>query len=168
MPTHQLIDKGIVYIPQGRIVFGNLSVRENLEIGAELIDKKEIAKRIGDVYKIFPLLKDRASDLAFGLSGGQRQMLAIARALICSPKLLLMDEPSLGLSPKLQGELFILIRNLRDEKKISILIVEQNAKKAIEIADRTYLLEDGKVVLHGKKNIIKHKKIKEVYLGGRY
>lgn len=168
LPTHQLIDKGIVYIPQGRIVFGNLSVRENLEIGAELIDKKEIAKRIGDVYKIFPLLKDRASDLAFGLSGGQRQMLAIARALICSPKLLLMDEPSLGLSPKLQGELFILIRNLRDEKKISILIVEQNAKKAIEIADRTYLLEDGKVVLHGKKNIIKHKKIKEVYLGGRY
>ncbi len=169
LKAHKLISYGISYVPQGRIIFSNLTVKENLEIGAELInDKEEIKKRFNLIYKKFPILKERENTLAYTLSGGQQQMLALGRALMQKPKLLLLDEPSLGLSPILQKELFLTIKNLRDEK-ISILIVEQNAKKAIEIADRTYLLEDGKIVLEGSgKFILKHKKIKEVYLGGRY
>ena len=117
------------------------------------------------VYKTFSLLNERKKNLAYGLSGGERQMLAIGRSLMQKPKLLLMDEPSLGLSPKLQTEAFEIIMKLK-EMGISILIVEQNAKKAIEIADRTYLLENGEIALSGGKEILKNKKIKKVYLGG--
>lgn len=153
---------------QGRIVFGNLTVRENLDIGADLIkDKDLIQKKLGMVYQKFPILKEKETELAYTLSGGQRQMLALGRALMNDPSLLLLDEPSLGLSPKLQKELFTTIKDLKKDG-ISLLIVEQNAKKAIEIADRTYLLEDGKIVLKGSKEILKDKKIKDVYLGGRY
>jgi branched-chain amino acid transport system ATP-binding protein len=149
-------------------VFGNLTVRENLDIGADLIkDKDLIQKKLGMVYQKFPILKEKETELAYTLSGGQRQMLALGRALMNDPSLLLLDEPSLGLSPKLQKELFTTIKDLKKDG-ISLLIVEQNAKKAIEIADRTYLLEDGKIVLKGSKEILKDKKIKDVYLGGRY
>ncbi|MBC8501416.1 MAG: ABC transporter ATP-binding protein [Nanoarchaeota archaeon] len=166
--THELLELGVSYVPQGRINFGNLTVKENLEIGAELIkDKDIIEKNLNVVYKKFPILKERKKKLAMTLSGGQQQMLALGRALMQNPSLLLLDEPSLGLSPILQKELFKTIQKLKEDG-ISILIVEQNAKKAIEIADRTYLLEDGKIVLKGGKDIIKHKKIKNVYLGGRY
>lgn len=165
--THELMELGISYVSQGRINFSNLTVKENLEIGADLIhDKEVIQKNIELVYKKFPVLKERKNKLAYGLSGGQQQMLALGRALMQNPSLLMLDEPSLGLSPKLQKELFTTIKNLRNEG-ISILIVEQNAKKAIEISDRTYLLEDGQIVLEGDKSIIKNKKIKSVYLGGR-
>jgi branched-chain amino acid transport system ATP-binding protein len=167
LQTHELVNAGISYVNQGRIIFGNLSVLENLMIGADLIkDKEVVEENLIMVYGKFPVLKKRSSQLAYGLSGGQRQQLALGRALIQRPSLLLMDEPSLGLSPKLQKELFKTIAALRDDG-ISVLIVEQNAKKAIEIADRTYVLEDGRIVLSGK-NILKHKKIKQVYLGGRY
>lgn len=169
LKTYELINEGISYVSQGRIIFDNLNVRENLEIGAYLVrDKAEIAVRLKNVYERFPVLKHRQNSLAYTLSGGERQMLAIGRALMQKPKVLLLDEPSLGLSPKLQKQAFKMITGLQAEG-ISILIVEQNAKKAIEIADRTYLLEDGKVVFEGKgKAMLEHEKIKNVYLGGRY
>ena len=167
LKTHELMEMGISYVNQGRINFGNLSVRENLEIGADLIhDRDVIQKNLAMVFEKFPILKRRQKSLAYELSGGQQQMVALGRGLMQNPALLLLDEPSLGLSPKLQKELFKTIQKLKDDG-ISILIVEQNAKKAIEIADRTYLLENGKIVLEGGKEIIKHKQIKNVYLGGR-
>ena len=168
LKTHELLSSGISYVPQGKIVFGDLTVRENLEMGAEIINNKQlIESRINEAYERFPILRKRANKSAFTLSGGERQMLALGRALLSKPSILMLDEPSLGLSPKLQKELFEIISKLKEEG-VAVLIVEQNAKKAIEIADRTYLLEDGKVVLKGGKDIIKHTKIKEVYLGGRY
>ena len=167
LKTHELIEVGISFVTQGKINFSNLTVKENLEIGANMIkDKEVIEKNLKAVYEKFPVLKEKRHDLAFTLSGGQQQMLALGRALMQTPALLLLDEPSLGLSPKLQKETFKMIKKLKDDG-ISLLIVEQNAKKAIEIADRTYLLEDGKIVLKGDSKIIKHKKIKNVYLGGR-
>lgn len=167
LKTHELIKKGICYLNQGRIIFGNLTIKENLQVSLKLIkDKSEKEKRINSIFEKFPILKERENDYAFGLSGGQQQMLGLGRALITKPKILLLDEPSLGLSPILQKEIFQTIKSLK--KELSILIVEQNAKKAIEISDRIYLLEDGKIVLQGSKEILKHKKIKDVYLGGRY
>jgi len=168
LKTHELIEVGISFVTQGKINFSNLTVKENLEIGANMIkDKEVIEKNLKAVYEKFPVLKEKRHDLAFTLSGGQQQMLALGRALMQTPALLLLDEPSLGLSPKLQKETFKMIKKLKDDG-ISLLIVEQNAKKAIEIADRTYLLEDGNIVLKGDKKILRHEKIKNVYLGGRY
>src|SRR3989344_1136838 len=168
LKTHELLELGISYVPQGKINFDSLTVEENLLIGAELLkDKEVIDKNLNTVYSKFPILKDKKHDLAFTLSGGQQQMLALGRALMQSPSLLMLDEPSLGLSPRLQKELFQTILSLREEG-MAIMIVEQNAKKAIEIADKTYLLEDGAIAFEGKKDILKHKKIKQVYLGGRY
>lgn len=169
LEPYELISQGICYINQGRIIFSNLTVRENLEIGAFGVkDRAKIRERLEKVYKKFPVLMERENSLAYALSGGQRQMLAIGRALMQSPKLLMMDEPSLGLSPILRIELFKMIRDLKKEG-ISVLLVEQNAKKAIQIADRTYLLEDGKIAIQGSGRFLsKHRKIKEVYLGGRY
>tara|TARA_Y100000310_G_C20699925_1_gene828777 strand:+ start:2797 stop:3498 length:702 start_codon:yes stop_codon:yes gene_type:complete len=164
--THELLELGINFVTQGRVVFGELQVKENLEIGGDLIKDRDIVeKKLGAVYAKFPALKEKENTLAYTLSGGQRQQLALGRALMNDPSLLLLDEPSLGLSPKLQKELFKTIKDLKKDG-ISILIVEQNAKKAIEIADRTYLLENGSVALTGGKEIVKHKVIKSVYLGG--
>ncbi len=167
LKTHELVELGISYVNQGRVNFTNLTVEENLMLGAELTQDKEIVRKNLDmIYKKFPILHERRKQLAFGLSGGQQQLLAVSRALMQNPAVLLVDEPSLGLSPKAQTEIFIIIKKLRDEG-IAILMVEQNAKKAIELADRTYLLEEGRVVLEGNRSIVKHQKIKSVYLGGR-
>jgi branched-chain amino acid transport system ATP-binding protein len=156
------------YVNQGRINFGNLTVRENLEIGADLIhDSEVIGKNLEMVYAKFPVLREREKDKAYGLSGGQQQQLALGRALMQSPALLMLDEPSLGLSPILQKEIFQTIQKLKEDG-ISLLIVEQNARKAIEIADRTYLLEDGRIALEGGPEILEQEEIKNVYLGGRY
>lgn len=166
LKTHELVELGISYVNQGRINFTNLTVEENLTLGAELLQEKDIVqKNLEAIYHKFPILHERRKQLAFGLSGGQQQLLAISRSLMQNPVLLLLDEPSLGLSPKAQTEIFSIIKKLRDEG-IAILMVEQNAKKAIELADRTYLLEEGKVMLEGNKSIVKHPKIKSVYLGG--
>ncbi|MBI1972942.1 ABC transporter ATP-binding protein [Candidatus Woesearchaeota archaeon] len=166
LKTHELVELGISYASQGKINFTNLTVEENLTLGAELIQEKDLVrKNLESIYHKFPILRERKNQLAFGLSGGQQQLLAISRSLMQNPVFLLLDEPSLGLSPKAQTEIFAIIKKLREEG-IAILMVEQNAKKAIELADRTYLLEEGKVVLEGNKNIVKHKKIKSVYLGG--
>ncbi len=166
LKTHELLQIGISFVPQGKINFSELTIEENLLLGGrEIKDKEELEENLKKVYQRFPALRMKKKELAFSLSGGQQQMLALGRALMQNPKLLLMDEPSLGLSPKLQKELFSMLVELRKDG-ISILVVEQNAKKAIEIANQTYLLENGRVVLHGGKEILEDKKIKQVYLGG--
>lgn len=166
-PTHELILEGISYVPQGRLVFSNLTVRENLELGAFTIREKEVVNAaLKEVFQKFPFLKERENDFAFALSGGQQQMLAIARALMQNPQLLLLDEPSLGLSPKAMKEIFEKIIQLNKEG-IAIIIVEQNAKQAVKIASKTFVLEDGKIALQGGREILKNRKIKSVYFGGR-
>jgi branched-chain amino acid transport system ATP-binding protein len=165
--THELIYYGISYVPQGRLVFSNMTVLENLEMGAFIFNDKDLIKNnLEHVYREFPVLKRKKDELAGNLSGGEQQMLAIARALMQSTELLLLDEPSLGLAPKVVSEIFEKILKLKSEG-ISIIIVEQNAKKAVEIADRTYIFEDGKIALEGGKEILKDPRIKEIYFGGR-
>jgi branched-chain amino acid transport system ATP-binding protein len=165
--THELIYYGISYVPQGRLVFSNMTVLENLEMGAFIFNDKDLIKNnLEHVYREFPVLKRKKDELAGNLSGGEQQMLAIARALMQSTELLLLDEPSLGLAPKVVSEIFEKVLKLKSEG-ISIIIVEQNAKKAVEIADRTYIFEDGKIALEGGKEILKDPRIKEIYFGGR-
>ncbi len=167
LPTHYLIQEGVSYVPQGRQVFTDLTVKENLEMGAFVMEDHELLKRnIADVFNKFPFLKEKQNDYAFTLSGGQQQMLAIARALIQDPELLLLDEPSLGLAPKTMKEVFEKIVEINKEG-ISIIIVEQNAKQATNIAHRTYVLEDGKIALTGAREILNDERIKNIYLGGR-
>jgi len=167
LPTHKLIYQGISFVPQGRQIFRDLTVQENLEMGAFIMKDNILLKtNIKEVYKKFPFLKEKKDKYADTLSGGQQQMLAIGRALIQNPQLLLLDEPSLGLSPKAMKEIFEKIQEINKEG-VSIIIVEQNAKSAVEIADRTYILEDGKIALTGGKEILKNPKIKNIYFGGR-
>jgi len=165
--THKLIELGVSYVPQGRHIFYDMTVEENLEMGAFIIkDKRIVRKRLNAIYKEFPMLKEKRNDDAASLSGGQQQLLAIARSLMQKPKLLLMDEPSLGLSPKTMKEVFDKILEI-NEQGVAILVVEQNARQAIAIADKTYVLENGKIVLSGGKSIVKNKKLREIYLGGK-
>ena len=156
LPTYEVIYEGISYVPQGRQVFDEMTVHENLEMGAFIMTNHALLNtNIKEVYEKFPILREKQKDNAFTLSGGQQQLLSIARALMQNPKLLLLDEPSLGLSPKATDEIFNIIKKMNKEG-ISIIIVEQNAKKAVEIADRTYVLEDGKIALTGGKEILKN------------
>ncbi len=165
--THQLIYEGISYVPQGRQVFYTLNIQDNLEMGAFVIEDHELVKRnIQDVFNKFPFLEERKTELALNLSGGEQQMLAIGRALIQNPELLLLDEPSLGLAPKVMKEVFEKIVAINKEG-IAVIIVEQNAKQAVKIANRTYILEDGKIALEGGKEILKDERIKNIYFGGR-
>jgi branched-chain amino acid transport system ATP-binding protein len=167
MPTHELISKRISYVPQGRQIFQTMTVLENLEMSAFIFREKEFFKRnIENVFRKFPFLKEKKNHYAFTLSGGQQQMLSIARALIQNPELLLLDEPSLGLSPKAMKEVFEKVKEINKEG-IAVLIVEQNAKQAVKIAHRTYVLEDGEVALQGGKEILKDRRIKNIYFGGR-
>ncbi|MCK4714636.1 MAG: ABC transporter ATP-binding protein [Candidatus Aenigmarchaeota archaeon] len=167
LPTHGLIYEGVSYVPQGRQVFSDLTIKENLEMGAFIINDREVIKRnMASVFDRFPFLEEIQGDYGFTLSGGQQQMLSIARALMQSPELLLLDEPSLGLAPKSMKEVFEKILDINKEG-VSVLIVEQNARQAVKIADRTYVLEGGRIVLKGGKKLLKDKKIKNLYLGGR-
>jgi branched-chain amino acid transport system ATP-binding protein len=167
LKTHNLILEGISYSPQGRHIFPDLTVYENLEMGLFIFnDKKYVKKKIGEILKRFPILNEKKEKLAYSLSGGQQQILSIARALLHEPSLLLLDEPSLGLDPKTQKEIFKIIKEINKDG-ITVIIVEQNAKQASEISDVIYVLEDGKVALKGDKKILKDKRIKEVYFGGR-
>lgn len=166
-PAHELIKKGISFVPQGRLVFSDLTVQDNLEMGAyTLTNKQVIQKRIADLYKQFPLLEKKKKDYAFSLSGGQQQLLAIARALMQDPKVLLLDEPSLGLSPKAMKEVFDIIKGL-NEKGIAILMVEQNVKQAILYAKTTLVLEDGRIKLTGGNELLKNKRLTKIYFGGK-
>lgn len=167
LPAHYLIYQGISYVPQGREVFSKLTVRENLEMGAFIMKDHQLIKRnIEDVFEKFPVLREKQKDYAFTLSGGQQQMLAIGRALIQDPELLLLDEPSLGLAPKVMRDVFESIVKVNKEG-VSVIIVEQNAKQAVKIAHRTYILEGGKIALKGRKEILETEKVKSIYLGGR-
>lgn len=162
---HDLIRLGINYVPQGRAIFPNLSVKENILMGGLILDNDLLQERFEKVLEEFPYFKKKLNLMASFLSGGEQQMLVLARCLISNPELLLLDEPSLGLAPKIQEEIFKKIQHIRDNG-VSILLVEQNAKKACEMADRIYLLENGEEVLWGGEEILNHPLIKKVYLGG--
>ena len=162
--THTLVQKGIALVPEGRRVFINLSVEENLKIGA--FSNAENYEHLKDqMYKLFPRLSNKKSALAGTLSGGEAQMLAISRALMSEPKLLMLDEPSLGLAPKIVGEVFEIIVRLKEEG-ITILLVEQNAYSALKISDYAYVLENGCIVMESKANaLIGNDEIRKKYLG---
>jgi branched-chain amino acid transport system ATP-binding protein len=167
LPTHDLIREGISFVPQGRQVFSDMTVLENLEMGAFIFTDKELVKRnIKDIFQKFPFLAEKKKHNASTLSGGQQQILSIARALIQNPQLLLLDEPSLGLSPIAMKDVFEKIVEINKEG-ITIVIVEQNAKQAVSIATRTYVLEDGKVALEGGREILEDDRIRNIYFGGR-
>ncbi|MDR6121300.1 branched-chain amino acid transport system ATP-binding protein [Bacillus sp. SLBN-46] len=163
----QLVRKGIALVPEGRAILSSMTVMENLEMGAYHRNDKEIGKDIEDVMKHFPILKERKNQLGGTLSGGQQQMLAIARALLSRPKLLLLDEPSMGLAPLIVADIFKIIREIKDTGT-TVLLVEQNAKQALKVADYGYVLETGKVIISGKaETLLEDPRIVEAYLGRR-
>lgn len=166
VPAHKIVSMGMAHVPEGRRVFAELSVYENLKMGAYTRkDKKEIEESLANVYKRFPRLEERKNQMAGTLSGGEQQMLAMGRALMSKPKIILMDEPSMGLSPIMVNEIFDIIRAV-SEGGTTVLLVEQNAKKALGIADRAYVLETGKIVLEGKaEELLENDSIKKAYLG---
>ena len=157
---------GMAHVPEGRRVFANLSVYENLKLGAYTRkDKNEIAESLEMVYESFPRLKERRNQSAGTLSGGEQQMLAMGRALMSKPKIILMDEPSMGLSPIFVNEIFDIIRAV-SESGTTVLLVEQNAKKALSISDRAYVLETGTITMSGKaKDLLEDEAVKKAYLG---
>ena len=168
LPPHDIVNLGISQVPEGRRIFSRLSVEDNLRLGASSNDKgKNFDNDVKDVYDLFPVLKDRLSQRGGTLSGGEQQMLAIGRALMAKPTMLLLDEPSLGIAPKLVNQIFVAIKNINKEKKVTIFLVEQNAKKALELADRGYVLVNGNVTLEGTgQDLLKNKDIQAAYLEG--
>ena len=166
MPAHKIVTLGMAHVPEGRRVFADLSVYENLLMGAfTRKDKDEISQTLEMVYKRFPRLKERKNQVAGTLSGGEQQMLAMGRALMFHPKILLMDEPSMGLSPLFVNEIFDIIKEV-SASGTTVLLVEQNAKKALSIADRAYVLETGKIVLDAAADVLMNDpSIKKAYLG---
>ena len=170
LDPEKIIDKGISLVPENRRIFPELSVYENLSMGGFLIrDKIKFKQKIEEVVSHFPVLQDRANQKAGTLSGGEQQMLAIGRALMLKPRLLLLDEPSLGLSPKLVDEVFTIIQNLH-KSGVTILLVEQNVNQALKIADYGYVLTSGKIFLSGTYDeLYKEEKVRDMYLGeGQY
>ncbi len=166
IPGHKIVSMGMAHVPEGRRVFANLSVLQNLRMGAySLKDKGEIEHNLQRVYKSFPRLEERKNQPAGTLSGGEQQMLATGRALMSSPRIVLMDEPSMGLSPIFVDEIFSIIEEISSQGT-TVLLVEQNAKKALEIADRAYVLETGKIALSGDaKELMTNESIRKAYLG---
>lgn len=163
----EVVKKGVALVPEGRRVFSTLTVEENLELGAYFIkDKKIINENFELVLKTFPRLEERLSQPAGTLSGGEQQMLAIGRAMMSNPQLLLLDEPSMGLSPKITSEIFHLIEKINNEKRISIIMVEQNALMALKISKRGYVMENGNIVMEGNSNeLLKNPQVIKAYLG---
>lgn len=166
VPAHKIVSMGMAHVPEGRRVFAELTVLQNLKMGAYTRkDKEEIANTLRTVYDRFPRLEERQNQMAGTLSGGEQQMLAMGRALMSHPKIILMDEPSMGLSPIFVNEIFDIIEQV-SKSGTTVLLVEQNAKKALSIADRAYVLETGKIVLDGKaKDLLNDDSIKKAYLG---
>lgn len=165
-PPHKIVSMGMAHVPEGRRIFQQLSVLENLKLGAYTRkDKSEIASTLKMVYERFPRLEERKNQVAGTLSGGEQQMLAMGRALMSKPRIILMDEPSMGLSPLLVSEIFDIIKVI-NESGTTVLLVEQNAKKALSIADRAYVLETGIITLSGDaKDLINDESVKKAYLG---
>lgn len=168
VPVSDKVELGISQVPEGRRIFPEMTVFENLELGAFLRkDKAEIKKDIEQVYELFPILKDRKKQTAGTLSGGEQQMLAMGRALMSRPRILLLDEPSMGLAPLLVREIFNIITDI-NKSGTTILLVEQNASMALSIADRAYVLENGSIVMSGSgKELAKSSEIQKAYLGGK-
>lgn len=167
VPAHKIVGMGLCQVPEGRHVFANMTVLENLELGAYLRkDKDGIAKDMDDVFKKFPRLLERKYQLSGTLSGGEQQMLAMGRALMSRPKLLLLDEPSMGLAPLLVKEIFNIIKEI-NESGTTVLLVEQNANMALSIADKAYVLETGRITLSGTaKELASSEAVRKAYLGG--
>ncbi len=166
-PSHKIVNRGMTQVPEGRRIFQELSVYDNLMLGAYLEkDMKKIKDRIEEVFEQFPILKERRTQIAGTLSGGEQQMLAMSRALMANPKLLMLDEPSMGLSPLLVSQVFEIIQDM-NKKGITILLVEQNAEKALGIADRAYVLANGMITHSGTgEELAGSEEIKKAYLGG--
>jgi branched-chain amino acid transport system ATP-binding protein len=166
-PAHTLVQKGMSHCPEGRRVFPRLTVHENLELGAFIRkDKDGVRKDLDEVFELFPRLKERLKQAAGTLSGGEQQMLAIGRSFMSRPKLLMLDEPSLGIAPILVQEIFRTIRKINQTQGMTILLVEQNANQALKLADYAYVLETGKVVLEGKASeLAEDARVKAAYLG---
>lgn len=166
LPTHEIMRKGIAISPEGRRVFPQLTVVENLKMGGFFQDKEASDKGVAHVFELFPRLKDRASQRAGTMSGGEQQMLAIGRALMSEPRLLLLDEPTLGLAPLIIAQIFEIIETIRADG-VTVFLVEQNANRALSIADRGYVLENGHLVLEDTgKNLLANPAIRRAYLGG--
>lgn len=166
IPGHKIVSMGMAHVPEGRRVFANLTVLQNLKLGAYTRrDKQEIEDTLQMVYRRFPRLEERKNQVAGTLSGGEQQMLAMGRALMSHPQIILMDEPSMGLSPIFVNEIFDIIREV-SESGTTVLLVEQNAKKALSIADRAYVLETGNIALEGKAaDLLNNDSVKKAYLG---
>jgi branched-chain amino acid transport system ATP-binding protein len=170
IPANKIVSVGISQVPEGRQIFSHLTVQDNINLGAFLYFKRrnrpEIQERIENIFQLFPILKRRAKQIAGTLSGGEQQMLAIARALMGRPELLLLDEPSMGLAPLIVREIFSVIKKLNDTGT-TILLVEQNAKAALKVANHAFVLETGEIVLQGlAQDLLNNPKVKEAYLGG--
>ena len=169
LPVHKVVSKKIVYVPEGREIFPNMTVRENLEMGAYSVNisKSQLESRLEEQYEIFPRLKERDKQKAGSMSGGEQQMLAIARGMMCQPGPLMLDEPSLGLAPVIVDDMFDVIVRINKMRKIPIAIVEQNAFMAMSISNRTYVLEVGNLVAGGESKVLMDSDdIKKAYLGG--
>ena len=165
MRSEYVVQKGIIHVPEGRRIFPNISVRENLELGSYLRGRQNRAANLDRVVAVFPRLQERFLQLAGTLSGGEQQMLAIGRGMMAEPRLMILDEPSLGLSPLLVEEMFALIQNL-NKTGLSFFLVEQNVMQSLEIADRAYVIENGKIVLSGEAtSLLDDPNLKKSYLG---
>jgi len=164
-PAHEIVRSGISQVPEGRRIFPRMTVRENLEMGSFIRSARETSDDIARVLEMFPVLAERSKQLGGTLSGGEQQMLAIGRALMARPKLLLLDEPSLGLAPIIVSKIFKIIKEI-NQQGTTILLVEQNAKAALRLADRAYVMETGKIVMQGEASVLeKDPGIKKAYLG---
>lgn len=167
MPTDKIVAMGLAQVPEGRRIFPGMSVLENLEMGTFLRrDKSDIQKDIDYVFDLFPILAQRRTQLGGTLSGGEQQMLAISRALMARPRVLLLDEPSLGLAPLIIKQIFEIIKKINQEQKTTVFLVEQNANQALKLADRGYVMENGRITLTDTaENLLDNEQVKEAYLG---
>ena len=164
-PSKYMVQQGLILVPEGRLIFPDMTVLENLKIGAYLRSDRDVEADIQRMYALFPRLKERAWQMAGTLSGGEQQMLAVGRALMSKPKLLMMDEPSLGLAPLVVKDIFSIIRTIRDSG-VTVLLIEQNANAALKIADRGYVLETGRITLEGSgRELLSDPAVRSAYLG---
>ena len=164
-PSKYMVQNGLILVPEGRLIFPDMTVLENLKIGAYLRRDKDIEKDIQHMYELFPRLKERSWQMAGTLSGGEQQMLAVGRALMSRPRLLMMDEPSLGLAPLVVRDIFSIIRTIRDSG-VTVLLIEQNANAALKVADRGYVLETGRIALEGTgQELLSNPAVRAAYLG---
>jgi branched-chain amino acid transport system ATP-binding protein len=165
--AHKMVNRGIIQIPEGRLLFPDMTVRENLEMGAFLVkDKAVMEERMETVFKMFPVLQERQKQLAGTMSGGEQQMLAVGRGLMAGPKVMMFDEPSLGLSPKLVKQIFDLVLQINKELGVTVLLVEQNVQLSCQISDRAFVIENGEVVLSGAgSDMLQNEHVRRAYLG---